>query len=785
MSMTEEFLIAHALNPENTADVFSRVTAEDFQQPAARIMADAITELMAENRSTDVITVAEHLEAKGYESPTETVMQFSEMLGIGSARNIDDYAANVRSNALRARMTAAITSAQRIIADEDPESALSQIESLFQSLETGSDESVWDMKSACRAFFEEMERRVDAGGEILGLTTGFRDLDDRLSGLRGGDFVVIAGRPSMGKAQPLNSKVLMADGNFKPMGEIAVGDAVASPDGAQSTVSGVFPQGVRPIYGIELSDGREVECDEDHLWTIESSRFLGARTVTTSELQAMLTKERYHNRVRLVSHNGEFGSGDLPIDPWLTGFLVGDGGLAGSSVRFSTGENYILDKVAARIPGGCSVKHVSRCDYRIVSAGFSNPVARECKAMGINTLSHEKKLPDSVFSADRETREQVLLGLIESDGWSQNSSLQFSSSSKVLAEQYQRLVRSLGGVASYRNKSDVAYVSNGATVRARDAHIISASFPEMNRLIESKRVSRHLTERRRTTQPVVRSVAYRRQDRAQCIKVTHPSSLYITDGYVVTHNTTLAVNIAEHNAIRLNKPSVVFSMEMAPTQVTEKITASQGGIDLGALRRGMLDNDQWSRFSAASSRISRAPLFIDGRGGLTVSQVRARCHKIKQKHGLELAVIDYIGLMRGEGGNRNEQLTNISAGIKAMAKDLDIPVIVLSQLNRAVEQRADKRPAMSDLRESGALEQDADIILFPYRDEYYNPDTDHKGVVELNCAKLRMGEIGITGLRWEGKYSRFEELDYQPDFGAKKEQFKPRGQSQFSGGMEV
>lgn len=450
MSMTEEYLIAHALNPENTADVFSRVTADDFQSPNARLVAETIRDLMADGHNTDVITVAERMEANGYEYATNLVMQFSDMVGIGSAKSIDDYASIIRSNALKARMAQAIISAQRIISEDEPESALSKIESLFHSLEASSDDSVWDMRQACKAFFEEMERRVDAGGDILGLTTGFPGLDERLCGLRGGDFAVIAGRPSMGK-------------------------------------------------------------------------------------------------------------------------------------------------------------------------------------------------------------------------------------------------------------------------------------------------------------------------------------------------TTLAVNIAEYNAIRCAKPSVVFSMEMAPTQVTEKMTASQGGIDLGSLRRGMLDADQWARFSAASSRISKAPLWIDGRGGLTVAQVRARCHKIKQKHGLDLAVIDYIGLMRGEGGNRNEQLTNISAGIKAMAKDLDIPVIVLSQLNRSVEQRQDKRPVMSDLRESGALEQDADIILFPYRDEYYHPETPYPGIVELNAAKLRMGEIGITGLRWQGMYSRFTELDYQPDFGAMQAhtQTKPKGQSQFSGGMEV
>lgn len=249
-----------------------------------------------------------------------------------------------------------------------------------------------------------------------------------------------------------------------------------------------------------------------------------------------------------------------------------------------------------------------------------------------------------------------------------------------------------------------------------------------------------------------------------------PGDLIIVAGRPSMGKTTFAMNIVEHNAVRDKVPSLVFSMEMSAPQVIEKMTASLGGINLNALRRGALTEEEWSKFTAASKLIQNAKLHIDDRGGLTIPQMRARAHEVKRRNGeLGLIMVDYLQLMSaGKAENRTQEITKITGGLKALGKEFKCPVIALSQLSRAVESRSDKRPMMADLRESGSIEQDADAILFPFREGYYdNPDAPDP-LTEIIFGKIRMGERGSEGLQFEGHYSRFKSLDHRIDFAAKR-----------------
>jgi len=244
--------------------------------------------------------------------------------------------------------------------------------------------------------------------------------------------------------------------------------------------------------------------------------------------------------------------------------------------------------------------------------------------------------------------------------------------------------------------------------------------------------------------------------------------LVVVAGRPSMGKTTFAMNVVEHNAVRQNLPCLVFSMEMGATQIIEKMTASLGGINMTSLRRGALTDEEWAKFGAAGSLVAKANLHIDDRGGLSVAQMRARCHEVKRKTGhLALIMVDYIQLMQSKGAeNRTNEITKISGGLKALAKEFDCPVIALSQLNRGVEQRQDKRPVMSDLRESGAIEQDADIIIFPYRGGYYDNPDDPDPMAEIIFGKIRMGERGTDYLEFQGKYSRFKAFSGAIDFSA-------------------
>jgi len=238
-----------------------------------------------------------------------------------------------------------------------------------------------------------------------------------------------------------------------------------------------------------------------------------------------------------------------------------------------------------------------------------------------------------------------------------------------------------------------------------------------------------------------------------------PSDLIIVAGRPSMGKTTLMMNIGEHVCVKAGLPVLVFSLEMPGHSLATRCLSSLGRIDQHKLRTGRLNDDDWPRISSAMSILSKAPMFIDDTAGLTPSEMRSRSRRVAKDHGqLGLILVDYLQLMTvpGMSDNRTLEVSEISRSLKALAKELKVPIIAGSQLNRSLEQRADKRPVMSDLRESGAIEQDADVIMFLYRDEVYHPETAEKGKAEVIIGKQRNGPIGRVDLTFLGQYTRFE-----------------------------
>ncbi|MCA1799323.1 MAG: replicative DNA helicase [Xanthomonadaceae bacterium] len=243
--------------------------------------------------------------------------------------------------------------------------------------------------------------------------------------------------------------------------------------------------------------------------------------------------------------------------------------------------------------------------------------------------------------------------------------------------------------------------------------------------------------------------------------------LVIIAGRPSMGKTSFAMNIAEHAAIKEKIPTAVFSMEMPGEQLALRLISNLGRVNQSKIRNGRFADDDWPRISSAVTILSEAPMYIDDSAGLTPTELRARARRLKREHGLGLVVVDYLQLMQvpGTKENRATEISEISRGLKALAKELEVPVIALSQLNRSVEQRTDKRPVMSDLRESGAIEQDADVIAFIYREEVYDKDTRRKGIADIIIAKQRNGPIGEVQLTFLGEYTRFENLVSEEAFG--------------------
>ena len=247
----------------------------------------------------------------------------------------------------------------------------------------------------------------------------------------------------------------------------------------------------------------------------------------------------------------------------------------------------------------------------------------------------------------------------------------------------------------------------------------------------------------------------------------HNSDLVLVAARPAMGKSAFALNIASYAATRANVPVAIFSLEMSKEQMVNRILCSEAMVDSNKVRTGKIDDDEWGKLAEASGILSEAKIFVDDTPGISITEIRAKCRKLKLEQDIGLVVIDYLQLVQGSSrrvsGSREQEIAEISRSLKILAKEINVPVIALSQLSRAPEQRPDHRPMLSDLRESGSIEQDADIVMFLYRDDYYNEDSEKKDVAEVIIAKHRAGSTGTVELRWFGNYTKFANIEKYRD----------------------
>ena len=244
-----------------------------------------------------------------------------------------------------------------------------------------------------------------------------------------------------------------------------------------------------------------------------------------------------------------------------------------------------------------------------------------------------------------------------------------------------------------------------------------------------------------------------------------PSDLILVAARPSMGKTAFVLNIAQYVAFKKNKAVAIFSLEMSKEQLVNRLFSLESQVDAQSLRTGNMKDSDWEKLIEGAGVIGKSKLIIDDTPGISISELRSKCRKYKLEHGLDIIIIDYLQLMTGSVGrsseSRQQEISEISRALKGLARELNVPVIALSQLSRAVESRPDKRPMLSDLRESGAIEQDADVVMFIYRDEYYNKDSEFKKQAEIIIAKQRNGPVGTVNLAWLGEYTKFANLSRQ------------------------
>jgi replicative DNA helicase len=762
------------------------ISESDFYRADHRVIWRTITKLIEDNKPADVLTVAEAVKVSGEIGDVGGISYLDQLAsGTPSAANIRRYAEIVRERAIMRKLAEVGTSiADSAYSPQGREARQLLDEAETKILEIGesggrSSESFAKMSTVLAEVMSRLDELHRNPASVTGKATGFVDLDEMTTGLQDGDLIIVAGRPSMGKAQSLDARIKTPFG-WTEMGALQVGDSLASVDGAPSIVTGVYPQGVRQVYRLTFSDGRSAEACAEHLWRVHYRSWEEPRVLSTEKLVEMLTRKRYQHRLWIDQVTGDFGHQDpLPVDPWVLGALLGDGQLSGGSPVFTTAEPEMLQRMEARVGAEYAIHETGRYGYRIVNAtkpqlsyfGMPpNSLVQSLRSVGLwGIQSHEKYIPRTYRNACRPARLALLQGLLDTDGWVEKfKAVRFCTTSYRLARDVVELVRSLGGWASLSDKR-TSFSHNGEKKQGRLAYVINIHHPEPRTLFRLSHKRDRLPEKyQRASKPILLSITPTRAVPTQCIAVSHPSRLYITNEYVVTHNTSFALNVAEHIGLELKLPVLVFSMEMGGTQLATRLLGSVGKVDAQALRTGRLSPSDWDRLGHALGKLNEAPILIDESAALNPLELRARARrKWREYGGLGLIVVDYVQLMQGtDGGNENRatEVGEISRGLKQMAKELKCPVIALSQLNRSLEQRPNKRPVMSDLRESGSLEQDADMIFFIYRDEVYNEDSPDKGIAEIIIGKQRNGPIGTVKLTFLGKHTRFENYSGAPGY---------------------
>jgi replicative DNA helicase len=614
----------------------------------------------------------------------------------------------------------------------------------------------------------KIERLYQQKGALTGASTGFTDFDSLTSGLQPADLVVVAGRPSMGKCFGKGTRILMYSGEIKVVEEIQVGDLLMGNDSTPRRVLSLA-RGREAMYWVRQNKAMDYRVNEAHILSLKRSRNEG-KYKNGDVLNIPLTdylnaSTKFRSNYKGYKVGVEFAEQELPLCPYFLGLWLGDG--TSASVDISTTDSEVItylkdyaaqlnlhltEKLAKDKHGNdkCPLYSISSQKRGDHQHNFSlQKVLRELD------LLNNKHIPQQFLANSRANRLQLLAGLIDSDGHYTPKYKMFEITQKNLdlATQIKFLCDSLGFktslIAKQASIKTTGYQSTVYRVR------FSGDVSDIPVKVARKKA---VWTAKRTWQQTGIRIEYDQVDDYYGF-VCDGNRLFLLEDMTVVHNTTIAMNMAENFALNSDKPVLIFSMEMPGDALAMRMIASVGGIEHQKIRTGCLDDADWPRLTSVLTLLANTKLFIDDTPALSPTELRARSRRVAREHGqIGLIVVDYLQLMQSpsSGDNRVQQISDISRGLKALAKELNTPVVALSQLNRNLEQRPNKRPVMSDLRDSGAIEQDADLIVFVYRDEVYNPEGPDKGIAEMIIGKQRNGPLGTVKLTFLGHYSRFE-----------------------------
>jgi replicative DNA helicase len=765
----ESVLGSMLLSKDAIAEVLELLHEDDFYRPAHRTVFRSVLELYSHGEAVDAITAAEDLRRNGALADIGGAPFLHTLVaGVPTAANAAYYARIVKEAGVLRRL---IDVGTRIVqlgyeTPQDTERAVDVAESLVYQLAQGRvSEDYLSLRDVLTGTLEAIERLHDEHRELTGVPTGFAELDRLTSGLQPSNLIIVAARPAVGKALALDTPLPTPTG-WTTMGEVAVGDQLIAADGRPTTVvAATDVMHDRPCFEVEFSDGTVIVADARHQWLTETrasrkSAWAAARgynrartqrlfpsVKTTEEVLATLRcngTERRLNHAVTNTRPLDLPAQELPLPPYALGAWLGDGHAA--TARITTADPEIVVYLEA---DGLRVVPNGGLLYAYRNHGTVQGMLRSLGVLG------DKHIPAMYLRASEMQRRSLLAGLLDTDGTvTGGGAVQFCSTSQRLAEDARELVVSLGYRCPISRK-----LVRGRTAASSTAYTLTFTTADEVFRLERKRLAHK--ERKgpgRTGKRFITAVRPIPSVPVRCVEVDSPDHLYLAGRSMLpTHNSTLGLDVARHASVRAGVPTVVFSLEMSRTELVQRLMCAECTVDMQRLRTGRMEEGDWTRLTRSLGKLADAPLFIDDSPATTMMEIRAKCRRLKQRHGLGLVVVDYLQLMQPTRRfeNRQQEVSDISRSMKLLAKELEVPVIAISQLSRQTESRSDRRPMLSDLRESGALEQDSDVVLFIYRDELYDPESPRKGEADLILAKHRNGPTDTVTVTFQGQYSRF------------------------------
>ena len=797
----------------------------------------------------DIATLSDELRRRERLEPVGGIAFLGELVAeVPTAVHVEYYAEIVEHAAVRRRLieTGGKIAAMGYAEQEDLSVTLDQAEAeLFSVSQRRSDQDFVHIGQIVNTLFTQIESLQERRGEVVGVPTGYTDLDEITGGLQPSDLIILAARPSVGKClrfdtlidDPATGKRMTIEEAVRQQMPTVLGISDAG-QVRPALISHWVDSGVKPCYRVTTWSGRAVEVTGHHPF------------LTVQGWQP-LHELKVGDAIAVPRITPIFGTDESwPVEKVrLLAYFIAEGGLTGRSPAFTNTDPVIVDDFAAII-----AKHFPICALRqerityIVAqprklwAGKGgvmppNPVTKWLSELGLmGKLSKDKSFPSVVWSFSRRYLAEFIRTLMSCDGsiyeFDGRPRIEFTVASRALAAELHhafvrfglvsRFIRTTHGAwrvqmtdpASIRRyQEEIGWIgeksqrfadfvfslpkrlgNNGHPPRETWLLVREATIAHNLSLIELARRSGETTKtgtyagynshQNRSiphsglsryaevlAEPRLQRIASDQifWDKIVSIEPTGDHQVYdlsVPDGAnfiaadICVHNTSLALSIAYNVALTANQIVGVFSLEMSREQLVQRILAMHTNIDMQRLRTGNIRGDELSQMMEGMGVLSEIPLYIEDTPGLSITEVRSKARRLHAEAGLDLLMIDYLQLMSGRrSDSRVNEVGEISRGLKALARELNVPVIALSQLSRAVEGRTSHVPMLSDLRESGSIEQDADIVMFIYREELYNKETDKKGLAEIHISKHRNGPLGVIPLRFEAATTRFQNLE--------------------------